>query len=276
MSCLNLNARNVWFPNGAEWTYTEYRPMQNITEVVSQKILGDSIVDGYPVKTMSGLLAPETPVHFLRVQNDTVWWKLNYSGSDWTIIYDFSAEAGDILDWASTEKQVIETGVFTWNGSERRYQLIDNPNTDLPEYWLEGVGKVGNSLETQEGCSHFHPIFHLCMADADGPNFKLQCYSSPLWNYDPYDFCMLSSVEESKKFELDIFPNPASHSCTVTSSEMVEEVQMFDITGRLRLNLHPEQSSVNIPLAGFNHGLYYFAVRNTEGELYTKRLLIQN
>ncbi len=57
--------------------------------------------------------------------------------------------------------------------------------------------------------------------------------------------------------ELSIYPNPTSDSWFISTTEVIHEIQIFDLSGRVVLSLQPEQSGIiNIDASELHRGIY--------------------
>lgn len=65
-----------------------------------------------------------------------------------------------------------------------------------------------------------------------------------------------------------IFPNPAQTSVIIQANEIIKNIKLTDITGRIVKQLSPNQSSVNLNIEDMANGLYLLNIN--EGETVTK------
>lgn len=63
----------------------------------------------------------------------------------------------------------------------------------------------------------------------------------------------------------DVFPNPTTNEISINSSTSISEIQIFDIKGKLILQLHPNTLSSNISTKKFGNGMYIVKIINKEG-----------
>ncbi|TRW23341.1 T9SS type A sorting domain-containing protein [Flavobacterium zepuense] len=60
--------------------------------------------------------------------------------------------------------------------------------------------------------------------------------------------------------DFDFYPNPATDNVTVSGKEIINRVQLFDVTGRQLLDNTATTNSVKIYLNGFSSGTYFLKV----------------
>ncbi|MBN1116529.1 MAG: endo-1,4-beta-xylanase [Bacteroidales bacterium] len=85
-----------------------------------------------------------------------------------------------------------------------------------------------------------------------------------------------TSIIQSLSDKIKIFPNPASNQITITSDEFINEVLVFDMTGKCMVheNLGSTVKSYNLSVE-LESGLYYVEVKGNSGSDLTK-LIIRN
>jgi hypothetical protein len=74
-----------------------------------------------------------------------------------------------------------------------------------------------------------------------------------------------------------ISPNPAQNMVKVSlnSNELIKNIQLFDVTGKLILNQNNiNKSSTNLYVSDLNSGLYIVVIK-TNKTVITKRLVVQ-
>lgn len=89
-----------------------------------------------------------------------------------------------------------------------------------------------------------------------------------------YDNVEPVSVEEySSSFDFSIYPNPAHHKFVVESSEFVDSIAIYDMTGRIvhEQTLNNKQETVNCKLT---RGLYLVKLQSGNS-IYTQKLVIE-
>jgi len=64
------------------------------------------------------------------------------------------------------------------------------------------------------------------------------------------------SVEENMKLILNIYPNPTKHSWKISTSEILESIELYDAIGRKVLSLNPKSKDFQINASSFSSGIY--------------------
>jgi hypothetical protein len=80
------------------------------------------------------------------------------------------------------------------------------------------------------------------------------------------------SVEDQENVELNIWPNPVSDKLFVQSSQLISQIDVYNITGNLILNTLPESNSSSIDLSMLNQGLYIIKIRSEKGS-YVRKII---
>lgn len=87
--------------------------------------------------------------------------------------------------------------------------------------------------------------------------------------------CPTGITDFSNTSAVDIFPNPASELINITSTEVMSNVSFYDLTGRCVKSLSVASTSVMIETEGMTAGLYFIHVKNSDGEIACKKLIIR-
>jgi len=69
-----------------------------------------------------------------------------------------------------------------------------------------------------------------------------------------------AAIGDVKIADFNFYPNPATDNVTVSGKEIINRVQLFDVTGRQLLDNTATTNSVKIYLNGFNAGTYFLKV----------------
>lgn len=92
---------------------------------------------------------------------------------------------------------------------------------------------------------------------------------SPGAIYDPGCKPLSVSTNQSKA-QIDLYPNPASQIIYLHSSVKLQEISLFDVTGKIRLTSH-ETSSIHVE--SLLPGMYYLKLQDDEGNSYIKHFI---
>jgi len=68
------------------------------------------------------------------------------------------------------------------------------------------------------------------------------------------------NIIEKQNESLSIYPNPVTNNVTVSNSEIIDELKIFDMQGKIYLHLFPKQEIINIDMTSFSAGLYFLQI----------------
>ena len=72
--------------------------------------------------------------------------------------------------------------------------------------------------------------------------------------------------EISNASEMNVYPNPAENSLFVETSEIIEEVSVYNLTGVMVCNEQCTMNNVQLDITDLNSGVYFVKVRTANGE----------
>lgn len=93
--------------------------------------------------------------------------------------------------------------------------------------------------------------------------------------YQPYKISldiMSRKNNEMDDNKLQIYPNPMRDQLTITSSEMIEKIVIFDLTGREILNIAQNGKTIILPVQKFVPGIYTLRIE-TKNSLILRRIV---
>jgi hypothetical protein len=73
---------------------------------------------------------------------------------------------------------------------------------------------------------------------------------------------------------IDIYPNPAIDYLFIDSKIEIDKLIIIDMTGRIVMELKPNQERLSIPIQDFKYGMYFIKGLTQEGE-FTKKFIKQ-
>jgi hypothetical protein len=79
-----------------------------------------------------------------------------------------------------------------------------------------------------------------------------------------------STTVNTLGIRIEVFPNPANSVITITSSEMIEEVKIYDLLGSLVLRQTVGDSFAQISTGGLLNGLHVVFVKTKSGVITRK------
>lgn len=86
--------------------------------------------------------------------------------------------------------------------------------------------------------------------------------------------CTLTNIiENTTKSEIVLWPNPATNYFKLKSPHNIKEVQIYDLTGRLKKTLTTHSAYVNIDINELETGLYMVKSKLTNGDVVTLKLM---
>ncbi len=82
-----------------------------------------------------------------------------------------------------------------------------------------------------------------------------------IWGEEPVSVEEIELVEN----EVVLFPNPAIDNLTVVSEQMIKDIRIFDISGRMLMSVDVMDHTVEVEVSSFNNGLYIMQVNTEDG-----------
>lgn len=81
------------------------------------------------------------------------------------------------------------------------------------------------------------------------------------------------SLSDFEKSEFVLYPNPVKDIINVENNQKnIEEIELFDLTGRLLVNVRPDSSAAQLNLSELSNGLYLLKVTSA-GKSVTKKVV---
>ncbi|HYX07889.1 MAG TPA: T9SS type A sorting domain-containing protein, partial [Bacteroidales bacterium] len=179
------------------------------------------------------------------------------------IIYDFSLNQGDTINWSRPDiienfvAAVTDTDSILIGGKYRKRISLDVYGT-LPDQWIEGIGSI-NGLFSTFGYRSWEKIIH-----------ELMCYrdNDIIFNNFGCNACdIISSYNniETKKYK--IFPNPTHEEVTIEFPDNVYPIRIniYESTGKLVFQIKEIKSNpINLNLANLNKGIFFIEIINRD------------
>ena len=81
-------------------------------------------------------------------------------------------------------------------------------------------------------------------------------------------------IIQSEAIQFTLYPNPALGKLTVRSSGPVENLKIYDLTGRQVFQSQPEQEEMKVDLTGWQKGLYILQL-TSDGKVYSRKFIIR-
>lgn len=74
------------------------------------------------------------------------------------------------------------------------------------------------------------------------------------FQYSPVD------ISEWQKDNLSVYPNPVTTKLTVKNTEIIDELKIFDLQGKIYLSLSPKKEITDIDMSSFPTGMYFLRI----------------
>lgn len=75
----------------------------------------------------------------------------------------------------------------------------------------------------------------------------------------------VAGVHDNNKIEFKAFPNPVIDVLTITSDEVIDRIEMYDLNGKLIMNSKSGNQTSKIYMSHFNTGTYFVKVFAGQG-----------
>lgn len=85
---------------------------------------------------------------------------------------------------------------------------------------------------------------------------------------------VLVGVTDEAYADIELFPNPASDFITINSSKEIEEIELFDFTGKRLRKLSIKNKSAQVNVSDINSGVYLLKLMTSKGITY-HRIIIE-
>ena len=197
----------------------------------------------------------------MREENLKTYFISKESGIE-TILYDFSLEKGDTFEYligampTSIILSVLESDSVLINNEWKKRLIVSYEVTDTI---IENIGSLRG-------------LFYPLMYGVSGAFHGLLChfqnneliYKNPNYSECYYDKAEdFTSTQTTKIEDFYIFPNPVDDLVTVSSTNTVSRIDIFDVLGKQICSLDNKNT---VDVSSFPKGLYLFKVYGTEGE----------
>ena len=295
---LSIQAQD-WAPIGAKWHYTYihfFSPEVNYNVVES---IGDTTINGQPCRILrSDKVACDIPYDnvnggaadfYMYDENGKVYF-YNQDLNDFTILYDFSAQVGDI--WTTQlptsqfliapdpiNVQVDSIATISANGQDLkklyvRYYIGNNPpGPGDPQSYVILVERWGDLMSM-----FWNFVWPFTICDEEY-NQGFRCYEDPEFGFIQYldipcdTTYVISSINElSKEIDFSVSPNPTSGELNITlanQNNRILGIQVFALKGQLLKDIQIDTSlSTNnsqLNLEALPEGIFIVKVRTNEG-----------
>lgn len=91
-----------------------------------------------------------------------------------------------------------------------------------------------------------------------------------IYYFDKVAFNMPLSTEEFSLREVKVFPNPANDNWTIRSNQQINNIQIYDMLGKLVTDMDVQNNEVRIDASTLNTGLYFARIDAVNGKASVK------
>ena len=79
-------------------------------------------------------------------------------------------------------------------------------------------------------------------------------------NISYMDFQPYVNISENQIENISIYPNPVTNNLTVKNNETIDYLAIFDLQGKIYLEISPKTETVNIDMSSFAAGIYFLRI----------------
>jgi hypothetical protein len=203
--------------------------------------------------------------------SDDYWvLKLTNTGSvSWSKTY-----GGETSDIARSIQQLKSGGYIVVGESESKSGNLSS-NFGGDDYWFIKISASGN-LESQKNYGGSSTDVAYAVAEVSSNNYVIAGRSQSKSNNvtgnrgnDDYWIVRTSLTTASRTFEtpltmentskssaVSLYPNPAIKNTTINADENIRSIQVYDVTGRLRIQTPVNRRQYTLSLTGLEQGMY--------------------
>ena len=282
--CWSHSFSQGWAPTGATWHYTQISFSGPLVTFSTVQSIGDTIILGIPCKKLSGggcgYYGPE---FFIYSDSGKVFFYDTYY-SRFELLYDFTAVQGDqwivhpysqgtlsdsiIVNVDSTGTQIINSDTL---------KVLYTTATSSPTLWIWDWGGGGKMIDKIGSSYYFVPQAGFC----DPPTFPLRCYDdSIIGHYETgaASSCQWTNVginDVNNSFSFSIYPNPSSGTFTISSSQKINSIEIFDVLGKEIIQLEAGSRKQEINISAQAQGVYFVKVFSESGGFSIQKMIKQ-
>lgn len=106
----------------------------------------------------------------------------------------------------------------------------------------------------------------------------VMAYAYGFGSFDAYTYSLgfdpspiSSTTDVPLDFDLQIFPNPTFDQVSIVSSEIIDEIELFDVSGRMLHSIKVEESQSELSLHDFASGIYILQIKSGDS-IMSKRI----
>jgi hypothetical protein len=186
------------------------------------------------------------------------------------ILYDYNMNIGDTLNHPMNPFILSTIDSVQLENLSYRKRFIFTDTSNFSIIWIKGIGNIA---KPNDPIHIFDPTYIFGYGD-----FVL-CYhenKTLIYQYQnlvPVQCDNYLPVNEIYNISnINIFPNPFKNRLNIDSSEEIEQIEVFDITGQKILIVSPKNQKVLIDLGNFNDGTYFLKIIIKNGKIIIRKI----
>jgi hypothetical protein len=164
------------------------------------------------------------------------------SGLPATLVYELAADPNEDFIFAATE-----SGPYVYVVAQNQWYPMATPNSPDQVYWSVDYVPQTNTV-------------------------RFGTYGRGIWDFHIESGLFSTITENNKSFEVSIYPNPSNGILSIKTVSKINQVRIFDQTGKLTFTDASGKSTIDI--SGNRTGVYYVEVL-TEMKRYVQKVLLQ-
>ncbi len=181
-----------------------------------------------------------------------------------TLDNDLNASTFELL---GSSHEVV-TSIFPGNIVRFNFNAIELPDSNSNEAGSHGFVKYRIKRKSNTGAG----------TEITNTAYIYFDYNAPIvTNTVRVEIATPVGTSEFYNNEITIYPNPANQFLTVSSKNKIEQIQLFDIFGKLVLSkLDLNSNSINLSVANLNKGIYFISIKeNNSSSISNNKIVIQ-
>lgn len=263
-------AAQEFAPVGATWHYSQATANTEIIAYKTIQSFADTVIEGKTCRKLLEIsrysLTPDTSFVYVYSSNDSVFF---FRENNFHLLYSFGAQVGDTvtLGYYTTYeglplKMIIDsTSLIDINGQFKKQQYVrcgDGISVEFGGYIIEGIGNVNFMFPLADSYTD-GPL--RCYEDSNNGLFISPYHSNNGWDFQHCEQIITGMNETEFHNSLQIFPNPAHSSITLTHINRLTDYAILDLTGRI-LKQGNTQTSSRISIDDLANGIYLVSLFN--------------
>lgn len=198
------------------------------------------------------------------------------------LLYDFSLSLNDITTvypisfsyyYGPVTISIDQIDSILINGQYRKRYFVKgvDQNSNLPEYWIEGIGSTFGILNSGITGVKITDIYYptlLCFEQEgnllyQNPDF-IDCY-------EPYPI----GIAENESPIIQVFPNPTKNNVKIKSNELIIEYKVFSSHGQLIENNYVKSKEFSMDISDYQQGMYFLYLKQNNGKVVKKITVVR-